>query len=301
MSILIQNDRRLHYHEIGAESEEGQRSALVALHGGPGFTHRTLRPWLDPLADPYRVVYLDLPGCGRSSRHPESGYPMEAYVDDVERLRLALDSQQLILLGHGWGAMLAVEYALAHPRAAQALVLINPLLILRGDGQDNEAQARMVSAVDPDATQVFVDELWPQIQRALSGEPLWASIDAHPWWPRMWRTQFVTPPPPAWDRAVDGIELGMESYFAHKGAAMMDPDHPLASYDLAERAQGLHVPTLILAADSDANYVAPPRVHAEPLHSAIESSQLELISNAGHFLFVEAHEPFTNAVLRFLG
>jgi proline iminopeptidase len=292
-------ERRVFFDVVRGRARGGR--TILAIHGGPGFTHRTLRPWLDPLTGPHAVVYLDLPGCGASSRHPGSGYPLEGYVADLEGVRSELGAYRIVPLGHGWGAILAVEYALAHPARVDRLVLVNPLRILRAEGQDHEAQARMIAAVDPEVTTPYVERLWPAIQRALAGDlDAWAAIDADPWWTRMWRTQFVTPPPPKWQGAVAGLALGMESYFAHKGAAMMIPDHPLAAHDLAERARRVLAPTLVIASDSDANYVASRRLHADPVHEALPTSELILLPDAGHFPFVDAQARFTAAVLRFL-
>ena len=44
----------------------GSGDLLIALHGGLGLDHTTLRQWLDPLAHDLRVAYLDLRANGRS-------------------------------------------------------------------------------------------------------------------------------------------------------------------------------------------------------------------------------------------
>jgi proline iminopeptidase len=305
--MVLSEGRRQVFYEVVPSGltwrtpDLGERTAVLTVHGGPGFTHRYLRPWLDALAPGYCLVYADLPGCGRSSRHPGSGYPLEAYVADLERLRRTLGLERLVLLAHGWGAILATEYALAHPGHVAALVAVNPLRILRAEGQDGEAQARMIAAVDPQVIEPYVERLWPKIQRALGGDTtVWAEIDADPWWARMWRTQFAAPPPREWETVVADIALGMESYFAHKGAAMMVEGHPLASYDLAERARPLRAPLLIVAGDSDANYVAPWQLHAQPLHAAVRGSSLALMPGTGHFPFVEDPAGFAASVAAFL-
>ena len=81
---------------------------------------------------------------------------------------------------------------------------------------------------------------------------------------------------------------------------MMVEGHPLASYDLAERAKALQVPLLIVAGDSDANYVAPSRLHAQPLHAAVRGSTLALMPGTGHFPFVEDPARFAASVAAFL-
>jgi len=294
---VARGDRRIH----GVVDERAARNTpILAIHGGPGFSHRYLRPWVGEGLD-RTLVYFDLPGCGESSRHPGTGYPLAEYVADVDAVRTGVGAQRAVLLGHAWGAILAVEYALAYPEHVSALVLVNPLRILRGEGQDNEAQARMVAAVDPQVTEPFVTQLLPAIQRALAGDiAAWRDVDASDWWGRMWRTQFHQPPAPNVVKTIAGIRWGLEAYFAYKGAVFTGADHPMTHYDVAERLARVTVPVLIIASDSDANYVAPYRLHAQPISERCRSARLELMTDIGHFPFIERATEFAARVDSFL-
>ncbi len=302
---LTNGDRRIFYDIAGAHSgwRAGtlvERPVILIVHGGLGFSSVYLRPWLSRLAEGYCVVYVDLPGSGWSSRHPGSGYLMEQLIDDLERVRNVLGIEQVTLLGHAWGAILATEYALSHPEAVAAEVMVNPLRILRAEGQDVEAQLRMVAATDPNVIEDHIKDVDPKLQRALDGETaLWDDVDADSSWARLLRTQLASPPP-LWDTVMDKVQLGMEAYFAHKGNAMFDPEHPLHKYDLAERAAGLQSPLLIVAGDSDANYVAMPSTHAQPIHAAVSGSKLVTIEGGSHFPFAEDPDGFARIVTRFL-
>ena len=303
---LTNGDRRIFYDIAGTHSgwRAGtlvERPVILTMHGGLGFSSVYLRPWLSRLAEGYCMVYVDLPGSGWSSRHPGSDYSMQQLVADLEGVRGALGIERVTLLGHAWGAILATEYALSHPEAVAAQVMVNPLRILSAKGQDAEAQERMIAATDPHVAEDHMNDLDPKIQRALAGETaLWAEIDADPSWARLLRTQFASPPPPTWDIVTDNLRLGMEAYFTHKGNAMQNPEHPLARYDLAERAAGLQSPLLIVAGESDANYVAMPSTHAQPIHAAVSGSELVTIKGAGHFLFAQDPGGFARIVTRFL-
>lgn len=302
---LTKGDRRIFYDVAGSHTgwRDGtlvKRPVILTVHGGLGFSSLYLRPWLSKLAEGYCVVYIDLPGSGRSSRHPGSGYSMDGLVADLEGVRKALGIEQVVLLGHAWGAILATEYALSHPDIVTAEVMVNPLRILRVEGQDMEAQERMIAATDPQVAEDHMKDLDPKIQRALEGETaLWSEIDSDPSWARLLRTQLSSPPP-IWDTVMDNIQLGMEAYFAHKGNAMQNPEHPFAKYDLAERAVGLQSPLLIVAGELDANYVAMPGTHAQPIHAAVPGSELVTIKEGGHFLFAEDPDGFAYIVTRFL-
>jgi len=302
---LTKGDRRIFYDVAGAHSgwRDGklvERPVILTVHGGLGFSSLYLRPWLSKLAEGYCVVYVDLPGSGWSSRHLGSDYLMEGLVSDLEDVRKALGIDQVALLGHAWGAILATEYALSYPDVVAAEVMVNPLRILRVEGQDMKAQERMIASTDPQVAEDHMKDLDPKIQRALEGETdLWAEIDSDPSWARLLRTQLASPPQ-IWDTVMDNLHLGMEAYFSHKGNAMQNPEHPLAKYDLAERAVGLQSPLLIVAGESDANYVAMPGTHAQPIHAAVPGSELVTIKEGSHFLFAEDPDGFAGIVTSFL-
>ncbi|MBI1685600.1 proline iminopeptidase-family hydrolase [Caulobacter hibisci] len=88
----------------------GGKTPLLTLHGGPGSSHSYLLP-LQALADERPVIFYDQLGCGRADA-PEADdvYSIQRSVDEVDAVRAALGLDQIVLLGHSWGALLAVEY-----------------------------------------------------------------------------------------------------------------------------------------------------------------------------------------------
>ncbi len=284
-------------HTETLRSPRSQTLHVVALHGGPGFTGESLRAGLEPLAATWPVTLIDLPGCGRSSRHPGSGYPMNEYVHDVRAVLDAIGATRILLVGHAWGAMLATAVALADPERVDGVVMVNPLRILNEHGQDEVAQARAIDRVDPTLRTRFAPfrELF---LRARDGDAAaWDAIDSSSWPREMFATQFAGPVPPGWRDDLGTVSLGYESYDAHKGAALQDPDSEPGRRDLCNEARRVTQPVLIVASTSDANYVAPPAIHARPLADAIARCRLVEFDGLGHFLCVEAPEQFAATVV----
>lgn len=88
----------------------GSGTPLLMLHGGPGAGHDYLMP-LEVLADERPVIFYDQLGCGLSdSPQDPSIYTIQRSVDELEALRHALNLDDVILYGHSWGSMLAIEY-----------------------------------------------------------------------------------------------------------------------------------------------------------------------------------------------
>src|SRR6185503_7174546 len=105
----------------------GRGREVIVLHGGPDFDHAYLLPDLDRLRDGFRLVYYDQRGRGNSAEHvrPED-VTLSSEVDDLDRVRRYFRLEAPALLGHSWGAVLALEYALRHPSRVSRLILLNP-------------------------------------------------------------------------------------------------------------------------------------------------------------------------------
>jgi pimeloyl-ACP methyl ester carboxylesterase len=112
----------LRYHRLG----EGP--LLVCHPGGPGFSSRYFAGDLGGLDTLFTLVLLDPRGTAESERpaDPEA-YSTDHYVADVEALRAALGVEQLNLLGHSHGGVVAAAYAAEHPTRVRRLVLANSL------------------------------------------------------------------------------------------------------------------------------------------------------------------------------
>ena len=105
---------RLYVREIGSGTP------VVVLHGGPDFNHKYLLPELDDLASRFRLIYYDQRGRGKSSADVSADeITIESEVDDLDQLREHFGLDELSLLGHSWGSLLAMEYASRHSVACR--------------------------------------------------------------------------------------------------------------------------------------------------------------------------------------
>ena len=118
---------RTWYRVVGS-LENAEAVPLLALHGGPGVPHDYLEP-LERLAEAGRaVVFYDQLGCGRSDRTDDpSLWRIDVFLEELAAVRRELELRRLHLLGHSWGGMLALEYALTRPDGLIGLVLASTL------------------------------------------------------------------------------------------------------------------------------------------------------------------------------
>jgi proline-specific peptidase len=116
---------RTWYHIVGDLNNTSEGIfPLLCLHGGPGIPHDSLEP-LEKLAETGRpVVFYDQLGCGNSD-HPDDPelWSLELFLDELVTLRRTLALDQIHLLGHSWGGVLAMAYVLTQPKGILSLIL----------------------------------------------------------------------------------------------------------------------------------------------------------------------------------
>ncbi|WP_282160849.1 alpha/beta fold hydrolase [Ulvibacterium marinum] len=104
--------------------DEGDGIPILFLHG----TSSSLHTW-DELAkllkSKYRVIRMDLIGCGITGPHPKSNYSMEMYLSFINDFTHFLELDEFIIAGNSWGGMLAWNYAALRPKLLSGLILIN--------------------------------------------------------------------------------------------------------------------------------------------------------------------------------
>ena len=122
LPALALDDVRLHGRIAGPDAAP----LVLVLHGGPGADHRSLLP-LETLSVTHRVLFFDQRGAGLSQRVKDADLTMAAYLQDIDSLIAHhAQGQGVALIGHSWGAMLAVAYLGHNPDAVQHTVLIEP-------------------------------------------------------------------------------------------------------------------------------------------------------------------------------
>lgn len=127
------------------------RIRLLLLHGGPGATHEyfeALERFLG--AEGIEFIYYDQLGSAFSDQpEDDSLWTVERFVDEVEQVRqaLGLTNADFYLLGHSWGGILAVEYALAHQQHLKGLVISNMMMSI--SDYNRYAESVLAKGMDP--------------------------------------------------------------------------------------------------------------------------------------------------------
>ena len=101
------------------------RIKMLTLHGGPGATHEYFECFEDFLPqEGIEFYYYDQLGSAYSDQPDDvSLWKIDRFREEVEQVRAALGLENFYLLGHSWGGMLGIEYALKYQKHLKGFVL----------------------------------------------------------------------------------------------------------------------------------------------------------------------------------
>lgn len=103
----------------------GKGDPMILIPGGPGGVHLGLRRF-DSLAKTNMLIYFDAFGRGKSDTAQDvKEYTIERDIEDIEGLRKALNLNQINVLGHSYGGVVAQGYAIKYPQNVSHLILAN--------------------------------------------------------------------------------------------------------------------------------------------------------------------------------
>ena len=102
---------------------------VLLLHGGPGSTHEYFESFESFLPkEGIEFIYYDQLGSHLSDKPTDTSlWVTDRFVEEVDQVRQALnlDSSNFYLLGHSWGGILAMEYALKYQQHLKGLIISN--------------------------------------------------------------------------------------------------------------------------------------------------------------------------------
>src|SRR5437870_10603706 len=97
---------------------------IVVLHGGPGLDHHEFGEYLDPLAERgYRLVLVDQRASGRSPHCDPATWTLQTMAEDVVSLARSLGLGRYAVLGHSYGAFVALQNAVDFPGMATQTIV----------------------------------------------------------------------------------------------------------------------------------------------------------------------------------
>lgn len=263
---------------------EGAGDAILVVHGGPLLDHGYLVEPLRPLADGHQLVFYDQRLSGRSDGDVDTAsVTLDAFVADIEALRRTLGLDRIHLLGHSWGGLLAMKYALAYPDRLLSLILVSPMAPSAGLGQKEAAALR--------ATIAPADTAGMGSLRASAGFSQGDPATIERMLQLSFRSQLHEP------GLAERLRFHIPGDYRERGRQLGRLMGELGSYDLLEELAELRVPALVLYGASEVG----ASLGGDVFRATIRDVTVEVVPNAGHFLFLERPAAFLPLVESFIG
>lgn len=272
--------------------EIGNGQPVIVLHGGPDFDHAYLLPDLDRLSDSLRLLYYDQRGRGRSAAGVQpDDVTLLSDVEDVDRVRQHFQLQSTALLGHSWGALLALEYALRYPTRVSHVILMNPAPV---SGSELAVFRR-----------AYVRQLGADMnrQREIAASAAYREGDAETVAAR-YRIHFkhALVRPGDYEKLMGAMKAGFSSQGKEgilKARAVEDrlmrDTWQLDGYDLLPKLRTVTIPTLIISGDHD---FIPSEIAAR-IAAAMPNARLVALTGCGHFVYLECAGDVRKAINEF--
>lgn len=262
-------------------------AALLVLHGGPGVPHDYLEP-LAALADQRPVVFYDQLGCGSSDRPTDQSlWTIEHYVDEVARVREALNLKRVHILGHSWGTALAAEYMLTRrPEGVLSLTMAGPCLSMKRWVADQNAwilelpQNAQATIRQAEAMGNFETK---EYESAIGDYYAVHVCRLNPW-------------PDCVQRALSPEKMGKDVYLYMNGPSEFTITGTLKDYERVDRLREIRTRALFVCGRYDE---ATPAA-TEFYHRNMPGSEFAVIEDASHLSHAEQPVKFNRVVRDFL-
>ncbi len=283
--FVQQGPARLYVRDVGLGAP------IVVVHGGPDFDHEYLLPEMDRLAESFHLVYYDQRGRGRSFFGEQTDdITMATEVDDLDRVRQWFGLESIAVLGHSWGGLLAMEYAIRYPQRVSHLILMNSAPASRTDAlalRDELARRRTAAQTER------MNEL-----RSDAGFQA-GDIDAEA---EYYRIHYSTTL-----RSTDHLDAvvgRLRTAFTAEGIVaaraiedrLYDDTWAGDEYDLIPALHRLDIPTLLIHGDDDFVPVEAVRRIAD----AVPRSRLIVLPHCGHFAYLEQPDRTCSTIVAFM-
>jgi pimeloyl-ACP methyl ester carboxylesterase len=253
-------------------SELRQRPTVVLVHGGPGgFDHSYFKPDFALLAEHAQVVYLDLRGHGRSAWGDAAAWSFETCADDVRVFCDTVGIDRPIVFGHSMGGPIVLLYGARHPGHAAGLIVQSgfarwdPPRMVEGFRRVAGGEVAEIAGRSYGGDEVS-DEEWARV---------YAAFGLH------------VPDEEREARTPKNLELNTH------GMGL------IRRLDIVDQLSRVDSPTLVSVGELDP---VTPVAAAEEIVGALQEgiAQLEVISGAGHFAWLDAPDRFWPIIIEFV-
>lgn len=265
---------------------------VLLLHGGPGATHEYFEAFDSFLPkDGIEYYYYDQLGSAFSHQPQDpSLWDLPRFVEEVEQVRqaLKLDRSNFYLLGHSWGGILALEYALKYQQHLKGLVISNMMASI--PEYVRYAERELMPAMDP---KVLAEIKAIEAKKDFDN-PRYMELLV----PNYYALHILRMPPDQWPDPVNRAfaRLNKAVYVPMQGPSEMSASGKLEQWDRVADLGRITVPALTIGGQYDT---------MDPKHMAMMATRLGkgrhlLCAQGSHMAMYDDQATYFAGLLKFL-
>lgn len=265
---------------------------VLLLNGGPGATHEYFECFENFLPGAgIEFIYYDQLGCGNSDNPADTAmWDLARYVEEVEQVRIALDlnEKNFYLLGHSWGGILALEYALKYQDHMKGLIISNMMCSCPDYGKY--------------ADEVLSKTMDPAVLKAIKDIEIKGDFDNPKYMellmPNFYQQHICRIPLDEWPEPMTRSfsKMNQSLYVTMQGPSEFGIAGNLENWDRKSVLSKIKIPTLTIGAKEDT---------MDPEHMKWMSTQLPqgsylYCSNGSHMCFYDDQQVYFKGLIDFL-
>ena len=265
---------------------------VLLLHGGPGATHEYFAAF-----DSYfpgasiEYYYYDQLGSAYSDQPDDADLVnLPRYVEEVEQVRVALglNDKNFYLLGHSWGGILAMEYALKYQKNLKGLIISNMMASI--PAYNAYAKKTLMPAMNP---AVLAEILKIEASGDYDNPRYMALLE-----PNFYALHILRLPPAQWpDPVVRAFgHINKKIYIPMQGPSEMGASGKLADWDRVADLGKITVPTLSIGGQHDTMDPA----HMEMIAAKVAKGRYLYCANGSHMAMYDDQRTYFQGLIQFL-
>ena len=268
------------------------RTKVLLLHGGPAATHEYFEAFDSYLpAAGIEYYYYDQLGSAYSDQPDEPElWDLRRFVDEVEQVRqaLGLDRDNFYLLGHSWGGVLGLEYALEHQRHLKGLIISNMMASI--PAYNDYARTVLMPAMD----QTALAEIQRLEATDRTEEPRYMELLM----PHHYEQHLLRMPAAEWPDPVNRAfqHLNRAIYVPMQGPSELGAGGKLLGWDRTGDLEKIAVPTLVIGARHDTMDPA----HMEMMAGRVQRGRYLFCPDGSHMAIYDDQLVYVDGVVRFV-
>lgn len=265
---------------------------VLLLNGGPGATHEYFECFENFLpAEGIEFIYYDQLGCGNSDNPNDiTFWDLSRYVEEVEQVRKALnlDNSNFYLLGHSWGGILAMEYALKYQQNMKGLIISNMMSSCPEYGKyADEVLGKQMNA-----------DVLAQIQKIEADKDFTNPKYMELLIPNFYEKHVLRFPAKDWPEPVNRSFAKMNNslYVTMQGPSEFGIAGKLENWDRTNDLKNITIPSLVIGATHD---TMDPKF-MEKMSTLLPKGSFLLCPNGSHMAFYDDQQTYFKGLISFL-